>query len=177
MSGNHPGSGPPPEGCPRQGSPTRPGRHGAAYRVGVTDDGLEWRQRQRRAVRAHAAADARERAAEQAEAARLVARFAAEATRRGLRTSRLTATSYDGRGRYRTHLTGWYVDRARSRAVDREGRFYLLTVPASLRARLLGARPEPSAPPLIVGRGGRDGESLPLATLLGLRLEAGGDWR
>ncbi|WNM40049.1 hypothetical protein RMN56_01435 [Micromonospora halotolerans] len=141
------------------------------------DDGLEWRERQRRAVRAHAAADARQRAAEQGQAAELVARFAAEALRRGLRTERLTAAGYDGRGRYRTRITGWYVDRARSRAVDTEGRFYLLTVPPSLRSRLFGADPEPAPAPLVVGRGGRDGESVPLATLLNLRLEAGDDWR
>ncbi|MFJ8580622.1 hypothetical protein [Micromonospora sp. NPDC093277] len=143
----------------------------------MTDDGRQWQEERHRAVRAHAEADARQRAAEQAEAAELVARFAAEASRRGLRTDRLTAASYDGRGRYRTRVTGWYVDRARSRAVDTEGRFYLLTVPASLRSRLFGAEPEPSPPPLVVGRGGRDGESVPLATLLGTRLEAGDDWR
>ncbi|TDC85177.1 hypothetical protein E1193_03640 [Micromonospora sp. KC606] len=143
----------------------------------MAEDGLEWRERQRRAVRAHAAADARERAAEQAEATEMVARFAAEATRRGLRTDRLTAVSYDGRTRYRTHLAGWYIDQARVRAVDTAGRFYLLAVPASLRSRLLGTRPAPAAPPLVVGRGGRDGESLPLAALLSLRLEAGDSWR
>ncbi|MFU8873759.1 hypothetical protein [Micromonospora sp. SL4-19] len=143
----------------------------------MTEDGLEWRKRQRRAVRAHAEADARQRAAEQTEATKLVARFAAEANRRGLRTDRLTAAPYAGRGRYRTRVTGWYVDRARTRAVDTEGRFYLLTVPPSLRSRLFGVDPEPSPPPLVVGRGGRDGESLPLAALLSLRLEAGDDWR
>ncbi|MEU1846774.1 hypothetical protein [Micromonospora sediminicola] len=141
------------------------------------DDDARWRERQRHAVRAHAEAAAREREAEQAEAAELVARFAAEALRRGLPTDRLTATGHDGRGRYRTRLTGWYVDRAGSRAVDTEGRFYLLTVPPSLRSRLLGAVPRPSAPPLVVGRGGRDGESVPLATLLSRRLEAGDDRR
>ncbi|MFU8851398.1 hypothetical protein ACNAW0_10500 [Micromonospora sp. SL1-18] len=143
----------------------------------MTDDGPRWREQRRHAVRAHAEADARQRAAEQAEAAELVARFAAEATRRGLRTERLNVTAYDGRSRYRTRVTGWYVDRARSRAVDTEGHFYLLTVPASLRSRLFGAEPEPSPPPLLVGRGGRDGESLPLAALLSRRLEAGDDWR
>ncbi|MFI7205870.1 hypothetical protein [Micromonospora aurantiaca (nom. illeg.)] len=140
------------------------------------DDDERWRERRRNAVRAHAEADARQRAAEQAEAAELVARFAAEAARRGLRTERLVATPYSGRGRYRTPLVGWYVDRARSRAVDTEGRYYLLTVPAGLRARLLGARPEPSTPSLVIGRGGRDGESLPLTALLDARLEAGDDW-
>ncbi|MGV9369230.1 hypothetical protein [Micromonospora tulbaghiae] len=141
------------------------------------EDDERWRERRRHAVRAHAEAAAREREAEQAEAAELVARFAAEALRRGLRAGRLTATGHDGRGRYRTRITGWYVDRTHSRAVDTDGRFYLLTVPPGLRARLLGADPPPSPPPLVVGRGGRDGESVPLATLLSRRLDAGDDWR
>ncbi|MEV1328698.1 hypothetical protein AB0J20_03870 [Micromonospora costi] len=139
------------------------------------DDGLEWAERQRRAARAHAEADARRRAAEHAEAAQIVAWFVAEATRRGLRPTRLSARSYDGRGRYRTRLTGWYVDRARTRAVDVDGRWHLLTAPGGLRARLVGAEPEPSPPPLIVGEGGRDGESIPLRVLLTRRLGAGDD--
>ncbi|MEU7996448.1 hypothetical protein AB0B83_14085 [Micromonospora sp. NPDC049060] len=137
-------------------------------------DGLEWRERQQRAVRAHAAADERRRAAEHAEAAELVAWFVAEATRRGLPTERLTARGLDGRGSYRTRLRGWYVDRARTRAVDVDGRFHLLTVAGGPRALLLGAEPQPSPPPLVVGAGGRDGESIPLRTLLERRLEAGG---
>ncbi|MFC0509188.1 hypothetical protein [Micromonospora costi] len=139
------------------------------------DDGLEWAERQRLAARAHAEADARRRAAEHAEAVQIVAWFVAEATRRGLRPTRLNARSYDGRGRYRTRLTGWYVDRARTRAVDVDGRWHLLTVPGGLRARLVGAEPEPSPPPLIVGEGGRDGESIPLRVLLTRRLDAGDD--
>jgi hypothetical protein len=129
-----------------------------------------WPERQRRAVQAHAAAQARQRAAEEAEAAELVREFAAEAGRRGWPPVRLTAVPYDGHGRYRTHLTGWYLDRARTRGVDTEGRFYLLS---GLRGRLFGARPEPSAPPLVIGRGGRDGESLPLTDLLRQRLAEG----
>ncbi|RKN45484.1 hypothetical protein [Micromonospora endolithica] len=140
----------------------------------ASDDGPDWRERQRRAVSAHAAADERRRAAEQAEAAELVARFVAEAVRRGLPTTRLTARSYDGRSRYRTALRGWYVDRVRSRAVDTDGRFHLLTVPGGLRARLFGADPQPSPPPLVVGAGGRDGESIPLEVLLARRLDGGG---
>ncbi|MFI7606152.1 hypothetical protein ACIBTV_13610 [Micromonospora sp. NPDC049366] len=139
------------------------------------DDGLDWRERQRRAVLAHAEADARRRAAEHAQAAEIVAWFVAEADRRGLRPTRLTARSYDGRGRYRTRLSGWYVDQARSRAVDVDGRWYLLTASGGLRARLLGAELEPSAAPLIVGEGGRDGESIPLRVLLTRRLDAGND--
>ncbi|MFE9917277.1 hypothetical protein ACFYPG_19200 [Micromonospora sp. NPDC005553] len=143
--------------------------------VGVVTqrDAREWRDQQRQAVRAHADADARRRAAEQAEAAKLVAWFVAEAARRGLRTTRLVARGYDGRGRYRTRLTGWYVDRAETRAVDVAGRFHLLTVPGGLRARLFGADPEPSPAPLVVGAGGRDGESIPLRTLLTRLLDDG----
>ena len=135
-------------------------------------DGLEWRERQQRAVRAHAAAEERRRAAEQAEAAQLVSWFVAEATRRGLPTERLTARGPDGRGGYRTGLHGWYVDRARTRAVDVNGRFHLLTVAGGLRARLFGADPQPGPAPLVVGAGGRDGESIPLRTLLTRRLDA-----
>ncbi|MBM0233453.1 hypothetical protein JNW91_17290 [Micromonospora sp. STR1_7] len=141
----------------------------------VEGDGREWRERQRQAVRAHADADARRRAAEQAQAAELVAWFVAEATRRGLPTSRLVARGYDGRGRYRTRLTGWYVDRAETRAVDVDGRFHLLTVPGGLRALLFGVDPQPSPAPLVVGAGGRDGESIPLRTLLTRLLDDGPD--
>ncbi|MBM0204244.1 hypothetical protein ACIA47_26940 [Micromonospora sp. NPDC051227] len=132
----------------------------------VERDGREWRDQQRHAVLAHADAEARRRAAEHAEAAELVALFVAEATRRGLPTTRLVARGYDGRGRYRTKLTGWYVDRAETRAVDVAGRFHLLTVSGGLRARLFGVDPEPSPAPLVIGAGGRDGESIPLRTLL-----------
>lgn len=151
----------------------RGGGRGAYRRIVADDDGADWREQRRRAVRAHAAADERRRAAEQAEAAELVAWFVAEATRRGLRPTRLVAGSYSGGGRYRTGLTGWYVDRARTRAVDVEGRFYLLTVPGGLRSRLFGATPAPRPAPLVVGEGGRDGDSVPLRTLLGRRLDEG----
>ncbi|MBQ1024167.1 hypothetical protein [Micromonospora sp. C95] len=139
----------------------------------VSDGGAEWRETRQQAVLAHAAAAQRRREAEQAEAAALVGAFVAEARRRGLATTRLVARSHDGRARYRTGLHGWYIDRARSRAVDVDGRFHLLTVPRSLRARLLGADPQPSPPPLVVGAGGRDGESMPLHVLLRRRLADG----
>ncbi|MFY1701419.1 hypothetical protein ACN28G_06735 [Micromonospora sp. WMMA1923] len=139
----------------------------------MTDDDSRWREQQRHAVRAHAEADEARRAAEQAQAARLVADFAAEAVRRGLRPTRLTARSYDGRARYRTRLTGWYVDQARTRAVDTDGRFHLLMVPGGLRARLFGADPQPDPAPLVIGRGGRDGESIELRVALQRRLAAG----
>jgi hypothetical protein len=61
-------------------------------------------------------------------------------------------------------------------AVGSDGEFYVLAVPASLRARLRGAAVEPSEPRLVIGAGGGDGESVPLAELLQRRLAAGPDW-
>jgi hypothetical protein len=43
-------------------------------------------------------------------------------------------------------------------------------------SRLRGVTIAPSEPPLVVGVGGRDGESMPLQQLLDLRLAAGDDW-
>ncbi|MGI5215903.1 hypothetical protein [Plantactinospora sp. CA-290183] len=140
----------------------------------MADDGPGgWAEQRRRAVAAHAAADERRRAVEAEQARDLVARFAHEARERGLRQSRLSALAVNGRSRYRTRLSGWYLDAARMYAVDPDGAFYVLTVPTSLRARLAGAVPRPQPPKLIIGEGGPDGHSIPLATLLRKRLDAG----
>jgi len=49
----------------------------------------------------------------------------------------------------------------------------VLTVPGGLRERFTGVKLMPSPPPLIIGRGGKDGESGDLAEFLKWRLEAG----
>jgi hypothetical protein len=136
----------------------------------------EWREQRRLAAAVHGAAEDRRRAREAVEARALIAEFVREAGRRGLAVSRLTARAYDGGARYRTGLRGWYLRRDRSIAVGTDGEFYILTVPASLRARLAGARPRPDLPRLVVGQGARDGESMPLQSLLRQRLDAGDDW-
>ncbi|MEE6311648.1 hypothetical protein V1634_32965 [Plantactinospora veratri] len=136
----------------------------------------DWAEQRRQAITARAMADQRRRDAEHEEARLLVEAFAAAARERGLRRTRLTALGYDGRTRYRTNLTGWYLDLARIHAVDAAGNFYLLTVPTSLRARLTGATPQPQPPKLVVGEGGPDGQSMPLAALLRKRLDAGDRW-
>lgn len=136
----------------------------------------EWLEQRRRAVAAHAAADERRRNAETEQARQLVVSFLREARERGLRQTPLTAIAYNGRSRYRTRLTGWYLDVALIHAVGGDGAFYVLTVPASLRARLTGAVPEPSPPKLIIGEGGPDGQSMPLQAMLRRRLDAGDTW-
>jgi hypothetical protein len=136
----------------------------------------DWAERRRRAVAQHGAELDRRRSAEVAEARRLVADFARAAHARGLRLTALTARAYNGRATYRTGLRGWYLRPDRSLAVGADGGFYVLTVPASLRARVTGVVVQPQDPRLIVGEGGRDGESMPLAALLRQRLDAGDDW-
>ena|SRR3712207_5010089 len=140
------------------------------------DDPAGWAEQRQRSIAAHEEALRRRRAAEAEQARELLADFAREATRRGLRTTRLAARPYSGRGTYRTDREGWYLNAEHTLAVGTGGEYYVLTVPASLRARLTGVSIEPEEPRLIIGEGARDGESMPLQTLLRMRLEAGDDW-
>jgi hypothetical protein len=142
----------------------------------MDDQRADWHERRRRAVAGHAAAFEAGRAAEAAEAADLLARFVREATERGLTPSVLRATSFDGHATYKTRLKGWYLKKNRSIAVGTDGGYYVLTVPSSLRARFTGADIQPSVPRLVVGAGGGDGETVPLAQLLRRRLDAGVTW-
>jgi hypothetical protein len=140
----------------------------------VPDD--SWRQRRREAAEEHAATLDRRRAAETLEARKLVDDFVTEARARGLRTGSLLARAHNGRALYRTGLTGWYLKRNGSLAVTETGDFYIMSASSSLRARLKGTILAPGDPPLAVGVGARDGESMPLRELLRLRLAAGDDW-
>jgi len=142
----------------------------------MDDERAAWDEQRRRAVDGHAAAFEASRAAEAAEAAALLADFVRQAGERGLTPSVLSAKSFDGRATYRTKLRGWYLKKNKSVAVGADGEYYVLTVPSSLRARFAGADVRPSVPRLVVGAGGGDGETLPLAQLLRRRLDAGVTW-
>jgi hypothetical protein len=85
----------------------------------------------------------------------------------------LVVRSFDGRHLYRTPLQGWYLRQDRTLAVDTQGEFYVLRAPSSLRSALRGVRPEPSDPPLVLGAGGKDGESLDLDVAIARVLDAG----
>ena len=132
----------------------------------LPDDGAAWRERRRDAAVEHAEALERRQAGESLRARTLIQEFVRDATARGVPSVPLLARSYDGRARYRTTVRGWYLRRNESVAVGTDGEFYVLSVPASLRARLRGATPVPSDPPLILGKGGRDGESNDLTQAL-----------
>ncbi|KGM13761.1 hypothetical protein [Cellulomonas bogoriensis] len=133
----------------------------------------DWREQRRLAADEHARALRRSQQAESNHARRLLAEFVAEAGRRGIEPVPLRARGESGTGRYRTGLHGWYLRRNESVAVSTEGDFYVLRVPGGLRARLAGATPEPSDPPLVLGKGARDGESIDLKDALAIVLDAG----
>jgi hypothetical protein len=142
----------------------------------MDDEQAAWQQQRRQAVAGQAAALEAGRAAEAAQAGALLADFVRRAAQRGLRPEVLSARSFDGRATYRTRLRGWYLKSNRSVAVGEDGAYYVLTVPSSLRARFRGAEVAPSPPRLVVGAGGGDGETIPLAQLLERRLDAGVSW-
>jgi hypothetical protein len=126
----------------------------------------DWAEQRRRAIDVHAAELARREAAEAEEAGRLIEGFIERARAHGAQPIQLRARSYDGRHRYRTPLRGWYLTPDERFAVGEDGRFYILTVPGSLRALVTGATVAPARPRLVIGEGGRDGERIALRELL-----------
>ena len=130
------------------------------------------RRRAERAERASYHVEAQRRRSEQesAEAQVLVDRFVAQATRAGLATEELTARPWSGRGRYRTGVVGWYLRRDRSVGVGLDGGYYVLVVAPERFGRWRTVSVDPSPPPLQVGQGARDGESVALDVLLEMRL-------
>lgn len=117
----------------------------------------------------------RQRQAQSRHTATLVKDFAVQAQAAGLPVTRLTARAYGAGTRYRTQVDGWYLKRDRSVGIGVDGNFYILSVPRSLSSRLAGVTIPPSDAPVELGRGGRDGESVPLTQALASRLTAGPD--
>ena len=135
----------------------------------VADDANERAERLERADY-HARALQRRDEEEAAKAQVLVDRFVADAVERGLPTTELSAKPWSGSGRYRIGRTGWYLKHDESLAVGVDGGYYVLVVAPRRLGRWRGVTVEPSPPPLQVGKGARDGESITLKELLALRL-------
>lgn len=121
-------------------------------------------QRQADARRRHELAAAAAQAEARAAQAQLDA-FVTRLEQAGAAPEPLQATLLDGR-RVRTGLTGWYLNRARTLAVTPDGTYYQLVTAGSALSRFTGVRPQPAAPTLEIGRGGRDGETGALADFL-----------
>jgi hypothetical protein len=140
-------------------------------------EGEGWRASRREAFEAHARAQQRAEAAESDRARPLVADFVRRAREHGLEPGPLRARAYSGSATYRTGLRGWYLQPTGPLAIGEDGEFYVLIAAPGLSARLRGVSVAPSPPPLAVGRGARDGESMSLRELLEWRLAAGNAFR
>ena len=140
------------------------------------DEQAAWQRSRREAAAEHADVLARRKSAETEQARGLLAAFVRTAQERGIAPTPLRARAFNGRSTYRTGLTGWYLKRNRSLAVDADANFYVLSTQTSIVSWMRGATVTPSDPPLVVGVGGRDGESMPLQQLLDLRLQAADGW-
>jgi hypothetical protein len=122
------------------------------------------------ALRADLAAGAER--AESAKAQVLIDQFLIDVVAAGIPAEPLRATLYSGQA-VKTDKRGWYLRKNQSVAVGEDGSYYILTVPGGLKERLRGVRLRPSLPPLIVGKGGRDGETGDLSEFLARRLAQG----
>lgn len=95
----------------------------------------------------------------------LVDEFVATATSRGLTPEPLKAQLMGGT-RVKSDQVGWYLNKAKTLAIAPDGRFFQLLTTGGRLARFTGVRLNPSPPPLVIGRGGRDGETGDLADFL-----------
>ena len=140
----------------------------------MSEDAAERRAERAERAKYHAEAQRRRTEQEAAEAQVLVDRFVVAATQAGLATEELTARPWSGRGRYRTGVVGWYLRRDRSIGVGLDGGYYMLVVAPERFGRWRTVPVAPSPPPLHVGQGARDGESVALDVLLEMRLQWSG---
>ncbi len=126
----------------------------------------EWSEQRREAADEHAARLRRRQEAENARAQQLLDAFAAAAMRAGLPAERLQVTGYGGRGRASSDVTGWYVRQDRSMGIGTDGGLYVLTAPIGFAERLRGIHLKRVPPPMVLGAGGRDGDSIDLPDAL-----------
>ncbi len=128
-------------------------------------ESTDWALRRREAAAARAEMLARGRRSQARRAGELLVRFAAAARAAGLASVPLRVQGYRG-GTARTDRSGWYLRQDRSAGVGTDGEFYVLTAPLTAWDRLRGVTLVPAEAPLVLGAGGRDGDSVDLATAL-----------
>ncbi|MDO4792444.1 MAG: hypothetical protein Q3999_08190 [Buchananella hordeovulneris] len=124
-----------------------------------------WAHQRRKNAALHQRRLQQEQAARTAQARQLIARFLTAAERHCIQPQSLRLTGYNGTSA-RTNLRGWYLRLDRTVGIDTAGNFYVLTAPLSLLDRFRTQRPVPCDPPLVIGLGGRDGDSIELRAAL-----------
>ena len=100
----------------------------------------------------------------------LIDEFVATAAARGLRPEPLRALLMDGT-RVKSDQVGWYINKGQTLAIAPDGRFFKLLTTGGRFARFTRVKLSPSLPPMVVGRGGRDGETGDLKDFLDRTLD------
>lgn len=136
--------------------------------------GKSWSDQKSENVRLQAKRQEERLAAQSAQAREYLRRFIQAARANNLPSEPLVAQGYGGKGSAKTGLNGWYLKTNRTMAVCENGDFYLLIADLSWKDRLKGYTPKPTDPPLVLGAGGRDGESIDLTDALSKLLPS---WR
>lgn len=133
--------------------------------------GEEMSERQRAALVRQQLTEANARA-EAARAQVLIDQFLKDAEAAGLAPRPLKARTLDGHV-VKTDKVGWYLRTNHSVALDVDGNYYSLVVPGGWKERLRGVKLQPTLAPLVIGRGGRDGETGDLKEFLAWTLSGG----
>jgi len=121
----------------------------------MSDEHLTQRQRDAK-KRAELTANAAR--AEAARAQTFIDEFVATTTEQGPAPHPLKATTMDGVV-VKTDKVGWYLRTNKSLAIDTDGNYYSLVVPAGFMARFRGVQLVPTLATMQIGKGGRDGET------------------
>ncbi len=129
----------------------------------TSGSGQSWSEHRKAAADSHAKALADKEAREAAVARAMLADFVVQARAQGLPPVPLVVKGYGGKGTAKSQLTGWYLRLDHTVAVGEDGEFYVLTAPLTLLDRIRGVQVEAKEPPLVIGKGSGDGDSIDLA--------------
>ncbi|MDR2722834.1 MAG: hypothetical protein LBB54_03800 [Cellulomonadaceae bacterium] len=126
----------------------------------------DWVAQRTEAARVQAERLAARQNAEHEKAEAVVAEFMPAVQARGPAPQRLFVRGYGGQGQARTSLQGWYLRIDKTAAIGTDGKFYVLIAPLTWWDRLRGIHIQPSRPTMILGEGGKDGDSIDLLVAL-----------
>lgn len=135
------------------------------------DESGDWQARRREAAAEQERRLRARKAVESTKAQAIIDAFLARAATDAQPPVPLVVRGRHG-GSAKTPLEGWYLKTDNSVAVATDGHFYVLIQDLTLRERMRGYRPLPVDPPLIVGEGGGDGETIDMDAALELHLKA-----
>jgi hypothetical protein len=128
-------------------------------------DAEDWASRRTEAAREQERRLHARQEVEHAKARAILEEFAAVA-RGTLPTERLIVRGYGGRGSARSDVEGWYLRLDKTVGLGTDGSFYVLTAPLGVLDRVRGVTLTPTPPPLVIGAGGKDGDSIELVAAL-----------